>query len=53
MNPRCQPSSVLVFGAGPGGLEALYALGKSGYRVKLAKASLELGDRHVREAGLP
>ena len=53
MNPKCQPSSVLIVGAGPAGLEAACALGKRGYKVMLAEAGSELGGRLIREASLP
>ncbi len=53
MNPKCQPSSVLIVGVGPAGLEAACALGKRGYKVTLVEAGSDLGGRLVREASLP
>ena len=53
IEPRHTDESVLVVGAGPAGLEATRALGLRGYAVTLAEASIELGGRVIREAGLP
>lgn len=44
---------VLIVGAGPTGLEAAVALGKRGYEVMLAEATLELGGRVTAESALP
>ena len=51
--PKSSDSTVLVVGAGPAGLEATRALGKRGYKVMLAEASLAPGGRVTREAELP
>jgi len=51
--PRRSPTSVLVVGAGPAGLEAAHQLGKRGYKVMLAEATRALGGRVTREAALP
>lgn len=48
-----KPSTVLVVGAGPAGLEAAQALGKRGDHVVLVEATRELGGRVLREATLP
>jgi dimethylamine/trimethylamine dehydrogenase len=45
--------SVLVVGAGPGGLEAALAAAQRGYEVHLAEATSELGGRVTRESKLP
>lgn len=47
------PSSMLVVGGGPSGLEAALTLGRRGHRVILAEASNELGGRVIRESSLP
>lgn len=47
------PSSMLVVGGGPSGLEAALTLGRRGHRVTLAEASSELGGRVIRESSLP
>jgi len=51
--PRTSDSTILVVGAGPAGLEATRALGRRGYSVMLAEASLAPGGRVSREAELP
>ena len=54
IRPRASDASVLIVGAGAGGLEAARALGQRGYQVMLAEASgVKLGGRVVREASLP
>ncbi|MFW2381875.1 MAG: FAD-dependent oxidoreductase, partial [Acidimicrobiales bacterium] len=47
------PSSVLVVGAGPSGLEAAHVLGKRGFEVTVVEATRDLGGRVHREASLP
>ena len=51
--PRTSDSTILVVGAGPAGLEATRALGRRGYNVMLAEASLAPGGRVSRECELP
>jgi len=47
------PTSTLVVGGGPAGLEAALSLGRRGHRVTLAEASSELGGRVANESALP
>src|SRR4051794_34690379 len=53
MRPKGSDASVLVVGAGPAGLEAAVSLGRRGYAVVLAEATLGLGGRVAGEARLP
>jgi dimethylamine/trimethylamine dehydrogenase len=46
-------ASVLIVGAGPAGLEAALTLGKRGYYVMVAEATLTLGGRVTKESALP
>jgi dimethylamine/trimethylamine dehydrogenase len=48
-----KPTSTLVVGGGPAGLEAALSLGRRGHRVTLAEASPELGGRVINESALP
>ena len=45
--------SVLVVGAGPGGLEAALSAARRGFEVHLAEATADLGGRVSRESRLP
>ncbi len=47
------PSTVLVVGAGPSGLEAAHVLGKRGFEVTVVEATRDLGGRVHLEANLP
>ncbi len=51
--PAPAPTSVLVVGAGPAGLECSLQLARRGHRVVLSEASAELGGRALAESRLP
>jgi dimethylamine/trimethylamine dehydrogenase len=51
--PKKSEGTVLVVGAGPGGLEAALAAARRGFEVHLAEATDELGGRVTRESRLP
>ena len=53
VNKKTTDASILVVGSGPAGLEAALTLGKRGYDVMLAEATVTLGGRVTREAALP
>jgi len=53
MAPKKSDARVLIIGAGPAGLECAHALGKRGYDVVLAEATIKLGGRVNRESALP
>ena len=51
--PAAQPSSVLVVGGGPAGMECARVLGERGYTVHLREADPELGGHWRSIAALP
>ena len=53
VDKKSSDANVLIIGAGPAGLEAALTLGKRGYDVMLAEASVVLGGRVTRESALP